>query len=372
MAVRKIKNSWWVDFRADYVRYRKRSPENTKAGAEAYEALLRSKLARGEQIDKVTVAVPFFKDFAWEWYKVHVTSNNRAGEQTNKKMALNSSLIPFFGNMPINAVTAYSIEQYKTQLRSRGLSPKTINNRLTTLSTCLIMAYDWLELNGRPPKITWLKCPPPKTDYLSLDECGLLFSQANGVLQDMLLLALRTGMRRGEIIGLQWSSINWQNQTITVRHSQCEYTHKLSTTKSNRERHIPMDAEVYTMLFKQKCETGYVFVGDRKQRFSGKQLSHRLKELCERVGLREIGWHTLRHTFASHLAMNGVPLNAVQALLGHSAITTTMRYAHLAPSELRNAIDTLNPKTMVSRSFGQPVGNRRDMQKMDVAQNVEK
>jgi len=372
MAVRKIKSSWWVDFRADYVRHRKRSPENTKAGAEAYEALLRQKLARGEQIDKVTPTIPLFRDFALKWCEVYVMSNNRAGEQTNKKMALKACMIPFFGNVPVNAITTYSIEQYKAQLRNKGLAPKTINNRLTILSTCLTAAYDWLELGGRPPKITWLKCPPPKTDHLSLDECGLLLAKAEGVIQDMLLVALRTGMRRGEIIGLQWSSINWQTQTITVRHSLCGYTKQLSTTKSNRERHIPMDADVYTALFKRKRQTGYVFVDERKQHFSGKYLSRRLKELCKRVELRTIGWHTLRHTFASHLAMNGAPLNTVQALLGHSSITTTMRYAHLAPSALRAAIDTLNPKTIVSGSFGQPVGNRWTLEKQLSAESVEK
>jgi site-specific recombinase XerD len=73
--------------------------------------------------------------------------------------------------------------------------------------------------------------------------------------------------------------------------------------------------------------------------------------------LRRITWHVLRHTFASHLAMAGVPLNTVQALLGHSTITMTMRYAHVAPSTLRAAIDMLNPKRMLNADFGQPVGN---------------
>ncbi len=174
----------------------------------------------------------------------------------------------------------------------------------------------------------------------------------------MLLLALRTGMRRGEIIGLQWSSVDWQTQNITVRHSYCEYTKELGSTKSNRERHIPMDADVYAVLFNRKRDTGYVFVDADNKHFNGRYLERRLKELCNQVGLRNIGWHTLRHTFASHLAMSGVPLNAVQALLGHSAITTTMRYAHLAPSTLRAAIDQLNPKSMITDSFGQPVGNQ--------------
>ena len=361
MAVRKIKISWWVDFWADHIRYRKRSPENTKAGAEAYEAHMRQKLARGELIGKATQIsqqAQTFESFAWKWYATYVVPNNKPGEQANKKMALSGCLIPFFGNMPINSITAYSIERYKAQLLKSGLARKTVNNRLNILSKCLATAYEWLELNGTPPKIKWLKCPPPKTDYLSRDECGLLLSQADSFIHDMLLVALHTGMRRGEIIGLQWSSIDWQIQTITVRHSLCEYTKQLSSTKSNRERHIPMDADVYTALFKRKHETGYVFVDENKKHFAGKQLAHRLKELCAKVGLRKIGWHTLRHTFASHLAMSGTPLNVVQTLLGHSSITTTMRYAHLAPSTLRTAIDQLNLKSLVSSSFRQPVGNK--------------
>ena len=227
----------------------------------------------------------------------------------------------------------------------------------TCAGKCLTTAYEWLGLGGTPPKIAWLKCPPPKTDYLSIEESGLLLSHAQGVLYEMLLVALHTGMRRGEIIGLQWASVDWQAQQITVRHSLCEYTQELGTTKSNRERHIPMKADVYAVLFNRRRDTGYVFVDEHNKRLTGKQLQLHLGRLCKKAGLRHIGWHTLRHTFASHLAMRGVPLNAVQALLGHSSITTTMRYAHLAPSTLRAAIDQLDPKSLISDDFGQPVGN---------------
>jgi len=184
--------------------------------------------------------------------------------------------------------------------------------------------------------------------------------RAHGIIREMILTALRTGMRQGELKGLQWSSIDWQNRSITVRHSYNDYTKQLESPKSNRERHIPMDVDVYAMLFNRKKSTGYVFLNEHEsnQPFKAHYLERRLKEICKAAGLRHIGWHVLRHTFASHLAMRGVPLNAVQALLGHSSITTTMRYAHLAPSALRAAIDMLNPKTAVSASFGQPVGNQ--------------
>ena len=63
-----------------------------------------------------------------------------------------------------------------------------------------------------------------------------------------------------------------------------------------------------------------------------------LYRACMRAGLRRVGWHVLRHTFASHLVMRGVPLKAVQELLGHEDIATTMRYAHLAPGVTRDAV----------------------------------
>src|SRR3989344_2190680 len=102
MAVRKIKHSWWVDFRADYIRHRKRSPENTKAGAEAYEALLRQKIARGEPIGKaaqVKQQGQSFARFASKWFEEYVVTNNKYSEQRAKKYILDASLIPFFGKI---------------------------------------------------------------------------------------------------------------------------------------------------------------------------------------------------------------------------------------------------------------------------------
>src|SRR5206468_1167221 len=118
----------------------------------------------------------------------------------------------------------------------------------------------------------------------------------------------------------------------------------------------PMDADVYEMLFRQKKATGYVFTKDGIPIGCRGLLAH-LKKAAKEVGLGNIGWHTLRHTFASHLAMQGAPLPVLQALLGHSSITTTMRYAHVAPSALRSAIEMLSPKTAVNFGLRQPDDN---------------
>lgn len=359
MAVRKNRRGiWGVDFRFNHVRYRKRSPLNSRLGALAFEATLRGRLARGEDIEPKTVAPEeLFGEFAERWVKTYAASNNKYGETKNKKLTLRKSLVPFFGKMPVRAITAQRIEEFKADLLARGLSPKTVNNQLTILNTCLVMAYDWLGLSGTPPKIRKLKCPPPSTDHLSPGECDIVLNGATGMTRDLVLVALHTGMRQGELKGLQWGSINWQNQSIVVQHSWSDDTKKLGSTKSNRVRHIPMTADVYAALFARKQATGHVFTKDSGLPLDDDYLQRRLRALCKRVGLRRIGWHRFRHTFASLLVMRGAPLNAVQALMGHSDIKTTMRYAHLAPNSLRQAIDMLSPLAALDANLGQQLGN---------------
>src|SRR5207244_1091591 len=107
------------------------------------------------------------------------------------------------------------------------------------------------------------------------------------------------GMRQGELKGLQWSSIDWQNMIVTVRHSRCDRARDIVSPKNNRTRHIPLDTDLYGMLFRRRRGTGYVFTDANGQPFDHHRLSRRLQKACKKTGLRRIGWHVLRHTFAS-------------------------------------------------------------------------
>jgi integrase len=340
-----------------------RSPENSKAGAQAYEAFLRHKLAIGQTIGRRPAEEnQTFAEFSKKWFGEYVGTNNKPSEQRTKKYILAASLVPFFGHLTIKEISNRDVERYKAKGLSEGISPKTMNNRLTILRKCLHTAYDWLGLPGKPPKIEWLKCAPPHTEYLTPEECQVLLRHSQGVIHEMALTALRTGMRQGELKGLQWDSIDWVNGIITVRHSRSDYTNALGSTKSNRERHIPLDIDLYEVLAARKRDKGYVFLDEKGRAFDHQRVSRALAAVCGNAGLRKVRWHMLRHTFATNLAMNGTPLNVVQALLGHSSITTTMRYAHVAPSALRTAIALANPRTAAMSQ--QPVGNRWQEQKV--------
>src|SRR5216683_2256455 len=116
MAVRKIKKSWWVDIHFDGRRYRKRSPDNTRQGALAYELLLRRKLARGEPIkNEKQCKDQTLAEFAATWLEDYVRPNNKYSEQLAKKYVLSASLIPFFGCKPVGEIKSHDIERYKAQ-----------------------------------------------------------------------------------------------------------------------------------------------------------------------------------------------------------------------------------------------------------------
>ena len=298
-----IKKSWWIDFRFNHSRYRRRSPDNSRAGALAYEAVLRQKLARGESIDLVDdppQQSQTFQEFAKEWFKQYVVANNRYSEQYEKWKILTTSLMPFFGSMPLYAIKTHHIEQYKAGQVSNRRREQDDKQQAGGIGQMPAVRSRVVWHSNAAIKM--LRCAPPKTDYLTVAECELLLSHSRGQLREMILLALRTGMRQGEIRGLQWSSIDWQNRSLAVRHSLCTHKKALVAPKSNRERHIPLDADVYEVLFRRKRDAGYVFINENSGApFTTQRLMEVLSKVCRKAQMRKIGWHAFRHTFATQL-----------------------------------------------------------------------
>src|SRR3989344_8004811 len=235
-----------------------------------------------------------FKDFAWKWFEMYVKTNNKHSEIKNKEYALRGSIIPFFGETQIDQITTLQVEQYKASEMKKGLSSKTTNNHLIILGKCLRTAQEWFDL-PKIPKITKLKVPPQKFEFLSREESENLIANAVGVWREVIMTALKTGLRRGELVALQWQDINWHNHTLSIRRSWCDTKKGFDTPKSNRERHIPLTDELYATLFQRKKTTGFVFIENGK-RIESKQINRKLSEICDNAGLREITCHVLRHT----------------------------------------------------------------------------
>lgn len=341
MSVRKRFNRWWVDFRFNGRRYRKASPDNTISGAKSYESHLRQQLARGEPIDKEEKEI-IFKDFTANWFETYVKNNNKHSEIINKEMILRVHLVPHFGRLILDNIGTFHVEQYKAKKIQQGLCNKSINNHLAVLRKSLQCAVEWNLLKACPA-IKKLKTPPTKFDFLTVEESKQLIASADGMWREMIIVALGTGLRFGELIALTWENIDLEKGELCVKQSFSKGI--LGSPKSNKIRYVPLAESVRDSLDRNKKSKGYVFSDINGDPPKQTPCINKLHSICRRAGLRAIGWHCLRHTFASYLVQAGANLVAIQGLLGHSEIQTTMRYAHINDTVLREAINILNVKS---------------------------
>jgi len=355
MAVRIIKKSWWVDIRFARQRYRRRSPENTRAGAVAYEALLRGRLVRGESVDIESVKkTPKFRGYAESWLNTYVINNNKPSEQDKKESILRIHLNPFFGKISIDKITTHKVEVYKAT-KIKKYNPKTINNQLAVLGKCLRCAYDELEIETKFPEIKPNKLIDPTFTYLSEEECSLLLKHADEIWKDMILVALKTGLRLGELLALDWNDINLESKVISVRRSM--YKGSPGPTKSHKVRAVSLTEDVVKVLSVRSNKKGYVFPDEKGEALKDHRAARNIHRICDLAGIRRVRWHVLRHSFSSHLAMAGVSMRIIQDLLGHSSSRMTMRYVHLSPHTFEDAINKLN-LTDFNELFGHYVGNQ--------------
>lgn len=338
MTARRIKGAWWVDFWLDRKRIRKKSPVNTKRGAEVFEKQLREDLVLGK--DEPKREIPIYREHAQDWMETYVVVNNKPSEIASKRKILKHHLLPFFGTMRLDDISKRSIDRFKGAQIKAGLKAKTINNHLTVLRRSLTAAVEWELLSAVPP-VQWLKAPRPDFDFFTHEESELVLAAAPVGFHAMLTTALKTGLRRGELLVLRWQDVDFRAGAITVR--QALSLNVVSTPKSGRARTVPMSAKLKEVLSAHRHARGaFVFCKDDGTRFTSNEIKRVVPETCQAAGLRELNWHGLRHSFASQLAIAGVPLKVIQELLGHASIEMTMRYAHLAESALQGAVAVLD------------------------------
>jgi integrase len=328
-------------------------PDN-KAGAEQAERLhLDRVLKTGEvtQTPSPPKEAPKVREFV-ETYLDASRLQNKPSSVEAKEWTLRRHLVPAIGDLRLDQVTYAVIEDLKIELARKParnklettepqtLSAKSINNYLTILRRMLVIARK-RGLIGVVPEIDWLKVPPQEFDFLDFEETKRLLAKVDAEWHTMVLVALRTGMRMGELIALRWQDVDLVAGKITVRQNAVKG--KIGTPKSGKEREIPLSNETIAALKSYRHLKGpLVFCTSEGRMLKYTELRHPLWRACKRAGLRPIQWHACRHTFASHLVMRGVPLKAVQELLGHSTIQMTMRYAHLGPEVTRDAVNLLD------------------------------
>ena len=252
-------------------------------------------------------------------------------------------LFPVFSGRTLSAITPADVRGYIRERRSEGAAASTINKEVGLFSSACNYArreWDWFVPN--PAAQCKQSEPEGRVRWLSRPEAASLLRAARQEprarhLADFIRLALHTGCRKGELLGLEWRRVNLQEGLIFL-----ESAH----TKTARRRSVPLNSEsraalLARMRFRaEHCpDSPWVFCRKTGARIA--DVKKAFASACGRAGIEDFRVHDLRHTCAAWLVTAGVPLPEVRDLLGHKTIEMTERYAHLAPDNIRAAVGRL-------------------------------
>jgi len=260
---------------------------------------------------------------------------NRPTAQAEKRSALRLHLLPVFGHLRLNEISTERIDAFSGVKKAEGLRPKTINNLLTILRCSLATAQEW-GLLAVVPRVRWLRVAEQPYKCLKRDELERLIAAARpGYWRALVTFVSDTGVRFGEAAALRWSDVDLESETPTARIVRGSARGIIGPTKTGRVRTVPLTRRTCSGLRALDRRNDLVFARLDGGVARSEHTCDVLQRYCDRAGVPRVGWHGLRHTYATLLCQGGAPLRNVQELLGHTTIVMTSRYAHAAPDDLR-------------------------------------
>ena len=250
---------------------------------------------------------------------------------------IEAHLKPYFGKFMVKDITAQMVDRYRAMRIKAGAAPATINKELANLSHILKAAMRWQYINRNVvSSVDKMKLPRKTPRFLTQEEIARLIEAAAGShIQPIIVSAIHTGMRKSELLNLQYPDIDFDNGKIIVQSKPDWHT------KSYKPRVLKMTPVLDKVLrLHRKVQKSQGYLGDYVFTYEGKRIlwgvDIGLKTITEKAELKGVTLHTLRHTFASQMVMAGVPLRVVQELMGHQSYQTTLQYAHLQKDHAMN------------------------------------
>ncbi|MBF0571991.1 MAG: tyrosine-type recombinase/integrase [Candidatus Omnitrophica bacterium] len=322
-------SSYYVDYRYGGERFRE-SVGKSRALAETILSKIQVEIAEGKHLDVKKKKKISFSLFADEYLELYAKTNNIAW-----KRSIVPNLNPlkrFFTDKLLTEITPHLIEQFKVE-RVKQVSPAATNRALTLLKSIFNRAIEWEKFDGHNPvtKVKFLREDNHKLRYLEKEEIKRLIDGCDKVIRPLIVVAINTGMRRGELFNLKWQDIDFNKGII-----------HLLRTKNGERRELPMNEAVKTAIIEAKKQSTSEFVFSTLRGNAFTVIKRPFARSLKSAGVTNFRFHDLRHTFASQLAMASVDLNTIRELLGHKSLKMTLRYAHLSSNHKNQAVDLLN------------------------------
>jgi len=326
MGLFKKGKNWFID----YYPYGRRKREKVGPNKQFAELALQKRkvqIAEGKFLDIKKEERLTFDEIAQDF--LNYSQLNKSSYQ--RDLISVKHFNPYFSRKRVTEITPILIEQYKAKRVHEGKKPATINRELTALKSIFGWAIKNKKATENPVKLVkFFKEDNIRTRYLSRDEIKRLLDTCPLCLSRVVVCALLTGMRRGEILNLTWDDINLSQGIILLKH-----------TKSGKMREIPISAPLEKLLLEchQNTDGIHVFCNERGEPY--RNIGSFFERIVQRANIQDFHFHDLRHTAASYMVMLGIDLATVKDILGHSKFDMTLRYAHLAPIHKKEAMEIL-------------------------------
>ena len=267
-----------------------------------------------------------FEDFGEEYLALHSKLKKSYG--TDFKVI--GLLKKFFGGKYLYEITSLDVDKLKSK-RAQEVSPATVNRTLAVLKSMFNKAIVWGKTEHNPCKAVKLfKENNQRVRFLEREEIDKLLVNCSEHLKPIVTVALHTGMRKGEILGLTWHNIDIKRNIV-----------HLLDTKNGEKREVPMNeiAQKTIIGVLKHSDSPYIFCNKNGRPYG--DIKKSFLTAIKKSDIIDFRFHDLRHTFASHLVMSGIDLNTVRELLGHKSLEMTLRYSHLSPDHKKRAVDVL-------------------------------
>jgi integrase len=326
---------WWIDFVGPHgQRIRRSTGTSDKALAQEYHDQRKAELWRISRLGERPRRL--WHEAVVRWLK---ESDHKATLDTDK-MHLRW-LDRFLGGWRLDEINRALVDRITDARAAEGVSNATVNRTLEVVRAILRKAQNDWEWLDRVPRIRMLKEPTRRVRFLSREEAERLLAVLPEHLAEMARFSLATGLRRGNVTGLQWTQVDLARRCAWIHPDQA---------KARKAIAVPLNAEAVLILRRQSGRHPvHVFS------FSGKpvrQVSTKAwYSALERAGITDFRWHDLRHTWASWHVQQGTPLYALQELGGWESPEMVRRYAHLSAEHLAPYADRL----CAMRVMGEPV-----------------